>query len=85
MLRALSPLTASATAALASSRDDDFGLASPQVEWIVATRIPARPIVILQIGSRRDDGSVHARVKGEDAVFVLPADAADILSASLIQ
>jgi hypothetical protein len=85
VLRALSPLTASATAALASARDADFGLAPPANEWVVATRIAARPIIILHLGRRREDGSVYARVKGEDAVFILPADTADILSASLIQ
>lgn len=83
-LRALCPLTASATAALASTRDAVFGLAPPAAEWILATRLPTRPIIILQLGDRRDDGSVHARVKGEDAVFVLPADTAEILSASLV-
>ena len=85
VLRALSPLTAAATAALASARDAEFGLAPPTSEWIVATRIAARPIIILHLGRRREDGSVYARVKGEDAVFILPADTADILDAPLIQ
>jgi len=85
VLRALSPLTASATAALASARDAEFDLAPPASEWIVATRIAARPIIILHLGRRREDGSVYARVKGEDAVFILPADTADILDAPLIQ
>ena len=84
VLRALSPLTASATAALASARDADFGLAPPASEWIVATRVAARPIVILHLGRRREDGSVYARIKGEDAVFILPADTADILDAPLL-
>ncbi|MGI5868217.1 MAG: DUF4340 domain-containing protein [Kiritimatiellia bacterium] len=85
VLRALSPLTAAGTAALVSTRDADFGLASPLGEWIIATRIPARPIVILHLGRRREDGSLHARVKGEDAVFVLPPETADILAAPLLR
>ena len=67
------------------ARDAEFGLAPPTSEWIVATRIAARPIIILHLGRRREDGSVYARVKGEDAVFILPADTADILDAPLIQ
>jgi hypothetical protein len=75
----LCALDASETVALFTPDSAAYGLLPPGFELAVATRDETRPVVILQFGSVRPDGSVHLRVKGEDAVFAIPAEAAAAL------
>ena len=80
-IEALCALDASETVALFTPDSAAFGLLPPRFEIAAGTRDEARPVVILQFGSVRPDGSVLLRVKGEDAVFAVPAETAAALSA----
>ena len=80
---AVSDLVAAETVALFTSDSAAYGLLPPRLELTVATRDEARPVVILQLGAARPDGSSFLRVKGEDPVFAVSAETAAALAAPL--
>ena len=80
-LGALEALDAAETVALFTSDSAAYGLLPPRLEITATTRDETRPVVILQLGARRPDGSAILRVKGEDAVFAVSAETAAALSA----
>ena len=80
---AVSDLVAAETVVLFTSDSAAYGLLPPRLELTVATRDEARPVVILQLGAARRDGSSFLRVKGEDPVFAVSAETAAALAAPL--
>lgn len=60
-----------------------FGLDPPQLEYIITTRNKKTPIVILLVSPPQDDGSVHVKVKGQDAVFTASPQAAALFAREL--
>jgi len=80
---AVADLVAAETVALFTSDSAAYGLLPPRLELTVATRDEARPVVILQLGAARPDGSALLRVKGEDPVFAVSAETAAALAAPL--
>ena len=76
--------TAFDVATLFTADSAAYGLLSPAMEITIETGIPERPIVILQLGDALPDGSHYLRIKGENTVFIITADAAHTLSTPLV-
>lgn len=76
--------TAFDVATLFTADSAAYGLLSPAIEITIETGIPERPIVILQLGDALPDGSHYLRIKGENTVFIITADAAHTLSTPLV-
>ena len=74
---------ASGVATLFTADSAAYGLLQPRLEITIGTRLPERPVIILQVGNTLPDGSAFLRVKGSATVFTIPAEAARLLAAPL--
>ncbi len=77
----LTNFTARAVATLSAPDSTPYGLLPPRAERTVLTKIPDRPVVILQLGAELPDGGAYLRVKGADEIFEIDPEAAAILAA----
>jgi len=60
-----------------------FGLDPPQLEYIITTQNKKTPTSILQVSAPCEDGSVHVKIKGQDAVFTASQEDAALFSRNL--
>lgn len=60
-----------------------YGLNPASTEFIITTKIPETPVVIVLVGNTLADGSVYIKIKGRDAVFVASPEDVAILSNAL--
>lgn len=84
LLSLFSNLKATRVETLFSADTSSYGLMPARSEFTLATKIPERPVVILMVGTRLEDGSAYVKVKGRDAVFLVPSNVVDILSSSIV-
>lgn len=60
-----------------------YGLNPASSEFIITTKIPETPVVIVLVGSTLADGTVYIKVKGRDAVFMASPEDVVVLSNAL--
>ncbi len=70
-------------ATLFSPDTNGYGLNPASTEFIITTKIPESPVVIVLIGNTLADGSAYVKVKGRDAVFIASPEDVTVLSNAL--
>jgi len=76
-------LQAAGVAALYSENTARYGLNPPAVEYIITTRNHETPVTILLISAPGEDGTVHVKVKGRDAIFIIDPTTAGVFAEPL--